>query len=630
MSNFVIFRQSIEKAIRDCVSAFPQRKENDNNEKPLSTVIESLVNQHILPLAGLDNILQVPLVDDKPDWRKGATELAFRRILIHLIQRDESEERFKDIFNCCDIVLHCSEIDLIDQVIPLSLVEELLDLHTTVGCERIFEYVEKRKNRLTVNMVPGKGKALILLRMCNELLRRLSKEINTVFCGRILMFLANSFPLDERSGVNLRGDFNTNTIHFDSNEEVDSDDTLTDEQKEFYKLFWSTRVYFANPPSVFSDGSFENLQKVTSRIVQKFQSIAEKDNEMEGSQNKESVGLKRTMSDYMEAEGVTENMLKQINEEFQFPRLLSSRRLLDLEMEDFRFRRSVIVQYLVLFQYLSGFSQEEKDKTAALLAAKGTTKQSLVQPNYVLSDEQVRWIDETREVLLSVLESTKPHGALYTEIISTILSNELHWINWKAAGCPSFKKPPINMAELQKIWKTKKSRLEVPPSKYRYTHGTAAISSLYGKKIGSLSEFMINRAKLPSVPDVINNAIAELQDSLDPPKERFNYANGVLLQASRLLYDSHPHLICKVYRAKKDIYKEMYEKNMDASTEDSSTADDTKPAALSAPASFTIGENLTEDHVQAEIEVLVKIKQILSEETEPKDEQGEKKQIQNM
>jgi hypothetical protein len=76
-------------------------------------------------------------------------------------------------------------------------------------------------------MVPGKGKGLVLLRMCNELLRRLSKETNTVFCGRILMFLANSFPLGERSGVNLRGDFSTETTRFDDDQEVDADTTLT-------------------------------------------------------------------------------------------------------------------------------------------------------------------------------------------------------------------------------------------------------------------------------------------------------------------------------------------------------------------------------------------------------------------
>lgn len=63
-------------------------------------------------------------------------------------------------------------------------------------------------SRLTQGMVPQKGKALILLRTLNDLLRRLSKTgSTTMFCGRILAFLSGVFPLGERSGVNLRGEY---------------------------------------------------------------------------------------------------------------------------------------------------------------------------------------------------------------------------------------------------------------------------------------------------------------------------------------------------------------------------------------------------------------------------------------
>ena len=56
--------------------------------------------------------------------------------------------------------------------------------------------------------MPQKGKALILLRTLNDLLRRLSKMgSTTIFCGRILTFLSAVFPLGERSGVNLRGEY---------------------------------------------------------------------------------------------------------------------------------------------------------------------------------------------------------------------------------------------------------------------------------------------------------------------------------------------------------------------------------------------------------------------------------------
>ena len=39
--------------------------------------------------------------------------------------------------------------------------------------------------------------------MCNDLLRRLSQSKNTVFCGRIQLFLARLFPLSEKSALNL-------------------------------------------------------------------------------------------------------------------------------------------------------------------------------------------------------------------------------------------------------------------------------------------------------------------------------------------------------------------------------------------------------------------------------------------
>lgn len=97
-------------------------------------------------------------------------------------------------------------------------------------------------------------------------------------------------------------------------------------------------------------------------------------------------------------------------------------------MEDARFRRSVIVQYLILFQYLSSFSESEKEKTKEILAARGTTKQSLIQPTYTLNDEQINWITETQATLTLLLRAIKPHGNLYTDIILSILEHERHWV----------------------------------------------------------------------------------------------------------------------------------------------------------------------------------------------------------
>lgn len=88
------------------------------------------------------------------------------------------------------------------------MLQDLLETQTITSCSHVFSWIEARAGRLTDGMVPQKGKALILLRTLNDLLRRLSKMgTTTIFCGRILTFLSGVFPLGERSGVNLRGEY---------------------------------------------------------------------------------------------------------------------------------------------------------------------------------------------------------------------------------------------------------------------------------------------------------------------------------------------------------------------------------------------------------------------------------------
>lgn len=132
------------------------------------------------------------------------------------------------------------------------------------------------------------------------------------------------------------------------------------------------------------------------------------------------------------------------------------------------------------------------------------------------------------------------------------------------------------------------------------------------------SNYDRNRPKVPSGIQVIDGALMELDDSLDPPQDRFNYANGVLLQASRIVYESHPSLIRLVYAAKKDSYKEMHERLNEAKEageeEDESTNKPSMP-------DFVVGEKITEDHVQAEIATLKKAREILTEEITNKDEE---------
>jgi len=90
---------------------------------------------------------------------------------------------------------------------PIQVLSDMFDILTLAHCETLFRTVEQEVStwREQVFFASCKNN---LLRICNDLLRRLSRTQNTVFCGRILLFLAKFFPFSERSGLNVISEFN--------------------------------------------------------------------------------------------------------------------------------------------------------------------------------------------------------------------------------------------------------------------------------------------------------------------------------------------------------------------------------------------------------------------------------------
>ena len=84
---------------------------------------------------------------------------------------------------------------------------------------------------------------IFLLYAFADLLRRLSRTQQTVFCGRILLFLARFFPITERSGLNVVSEFNLdNTTAYSERNDLMMDDNAAtsadgdDEPKEAEKM----------------------------------------------------------------------------------------------------------------------------------------------------------------------------------------------------------------------------------------------------------------------------------------------------------------------------------------------------------------------------------------------------------
>jgi THO complex subunit 1 len=221
------------------------------------------------------------------------------------------------IWNLLDIVSILSDDEKAEPALLFWLVEELLDSQTISGCRKIFDYLESRRERITAKHFGTKN--LVILRSCNELLRRLSRAEDTAFCGRVFIFLFSSFPLGDRSSVNLRGEYHVeNVTTFDAlppkeinpeKMELDSDtiskptvnsskDLPNGHTKkpsedsgasvkgvsfstpetpmsadQLYPIFWSLQQYFSQPKKLFDQTNFAGFKSGLEATMVMFKSV---------------------------------------------------------------------------------------------------------------------------------------------------------------------------------------------------------------------------------------------------------------------------------------------------------------------------------------------------------------------
>ena len=261
------------------------------------------------------------------------------------------------------------------------LVEELLDSQTIDGCRHVFDYLELRREQMTA--IDFKNKQLVILRACNELLRRLSRAEDTVFCGRVFIYLFQSFPLGDRSSVNLRGEYHVdNVTAFNETSsgaleiatpmDIDVKDTLNetaerDDQPEtlpanpvigdrggngkevivaqkstaganhadpkdkeqtidsdiLYPIFWGLQSFFSHPTKLFEPKSLElfrsGLGMTLSKFKEQHRDFDSRGNTKATEESKRSLKRKR--------EGPSDEAANSFN-----PKYLTSRDLFELEV----------------------------------------------------------------------------------------------------------------------------------------------------------------------------------------------------------------------------------------------------------------------------------------------------------
>jgi hypothetical protein len=347
-----------------------------------------------------------------------------------------------------DLVLTFTEHDVCETTFPFTVLQDLLETQTITSCSQIFSWIESSAARLTKDMVPQKGKALILLRTLNDLLRRLSKMgSTTIFCGRILTFLSGVFPLGERSGVNLRGEYGpmwegvkdvekkehgeaANGPEDSQKMEVDGGKKESADKDGFYTTFWSLQLSFSRPPLFAFPNTFGEFKDAVDKVLPVIKEATTKERAMMGNRSAAS-GASSNLKRKREPElGEASN-----NSEYFFAKFLTSPDLLNLEIADTHFRRQVLFQLLILLHHLLSFTKVAKTVWS-------TPRNRSLQMDFTLESADTQWVHDTITKTSAELRSTAPNGPTFADTVNVILDREKNWVKWKNDLCAPFDREP--------------------------------------------------------------------------------------------------------------------------------------------------------------------------------------------
>lgn len=208
--------------------------------------------------------------------RKAAIDLALRDILLVTLS-DDTPDKVAALESYITITIELCRKDLATASLPVMLLSDIFDAMTLDKCEMLFTFVENNVTVWKEDLFFSACKNN-LLRMCNDLLRRLSRSQQTVFCGRILLFLAKFFPFSERSGLNIVSEFNldNHTVFGDEKIEENLGEPMEEDDKienkiqidyNLYRKFWALQDFFRNPNQCYNKIHWKVFSAVSINIL---------------------------------------------------------------------------------------------------------------------------------------------------------------------------------------------------------------------------------------------------------------------------------------------------------------------------------------------------------------------------
>ncbi|KAI1366967.1 THO complex subunit 1 transcription elongation factor-domain-containing protein [Xylaria arbuscula] len=397
-----------------------------------------------------------------------AVETAARRIFSSMVASTSIDSPdFVRVWNLFDFLSILSDNEQCDPALLFWLVEELLDSQTVDGCRKVFDFLESRRERITAKNL--KQKSLVILRSCNDLLRRLSRAEDAAFCGRVYIFMFQSIPPGDRSSVNLRGEYHvenvttfeetpaasdspaidkmdvdvegshpkseakdaksaTKVVSFESKNKSASEKTL--DTDALYPVFWSLQHFFSQPTTLFDQSELTKFKSGIEATMTAFESIEKIQKSGKGAEEHKTIPQKRKAAANEDLRSTNNN-----------PKYLTSRELFELEISDLYFRRHILIQAFIILDFLLSLTPQARAKIANV-----QQNRSVVYADKNLSEDDETWAKKMKDRITSYIQADSD-GFFFFRVVESVISRDKGWVRWKVENCPPIERPSVSPAE---------------------------------------------------------------------------------------------------------------------------------------------------------------------------------------
>jgi len=448
-----------------------------------------------------------------------------------------------------DLSIQLAAANIVDPNTPFALFEDLFDAQVISRCEELFLLLEQRAASLSPFLSPPAStpKAdtarnmrakLCFIRTCTELLRRLSKSKNTNFCGRVLLLMAYTLPLCERSGLNIKGQTATSSIDI-APSMADGEEPPAAAAGEggaatagggavdydFYQSFWALQKSFSDPNSAMTAEAWPELHARLETVLQVFSAFGGEAAVGSASADPAEVAViaeEEAVAMDVDSDGTVQS--SEALQEVYFAKFLTSPKLIHLQLRDAYFRRHVLVQLQIFIQTI------------------GTERKGAP----TLSPEQLLQVEALQTRCTELMRGVAPNGSSFATAVAGVLEREQHWIGWKKAGCQSFDKAA---ATLKATGKKRSAAAGGGRPTKRLSLGNQELSRLWNLGGNSLQALASSDSKrrVPSLAEYLK----PVEEQMDPAagiEEEYKLKNDKVYtwKALRLMAKKDVSLLAKV------------------------------------------------------------------------------------